>query len=50
MENKVFRPHRRGQKHIGNTDWNKVRTKEPEIDEENPELAYKKRFSKSAKS
>lgn len=50
MEKKVVRPHIKGQKHIGKTDWNKLSSTAAEIDNENPELAFKKKFTKPSKS
>ena len=52
MEKKVIKTHKKGQKHLGKTDWAKVtsQTNAPIIDEENPELAYKKPFHKPEKS
>ena len=51
MENKVFKLHVKGQKHIGKTNWNKVsaNVNKPIIDEENPELVGKKQFRKVKK-
>jgi len=50
MENKTIQPHKKGQKHFGITNWAKIRSKDPSVDDENPELAYKKRFIKPQKS
>jgi len=52
MENKVLKQHRKGQKHTGNTNWNKVsdNSNKPITDEENPDLVGKKPFRKVRKS
>jgi len=52
MEKKVLKGHVKGQKHIGKTDWSKVRelSTAPKIDNENPEIAFKKPCSKPVKS
>ncbi|MCL7423028.1 MAG: hypothetical protein M8364_19225 [Methylobacter sp.] len=52
MERKVVKQHRKGLKHPGKTDWNKVLllSGNPKIDEENPELVSKRQFKKASKS
>lgn len=46
MENKVVVSHQKGHghRHVGNTKWSEVRKTQddPVIDDENPEIAFKK--------
>jgi len=52
MEKKVLTVHVKGQKHAGKTNWSKVfeQSNNPLIDDENPEIAFKKPCSKPSKS
>ena len=52
MEKKILKVHVKGQKHAGKTNWNKVheQSNTPLIDNENPEIAFKKPCSKPVKS
>ena len=46
MEKKVIKSHVKGQKQTGKTKWAKIISNKPIVDNENPDLAYKKEFIK----
>ncbi len=48
MEKKVVVQHKKGQKHVGKTDWSKIIHDQDKFieDSDNPELVGKKQFKK----
>lgn len=52
MEKRVIKVHIKGQKRMGRTNWNKVRgqSNSPLIDNESPEIVFKKPCSKPVKN
>ncbi len=52
MENKITKNHKKGLIYSGKTNWSKLAkgSVSPIIDEENPELAFKKTFRKPKKN